>query len=53
MVQPGTTTYQYFTNDISDGMNYGNLKLFISDSGAWNRYEYNTNGLLTNEVSGF
>jgi len=48
-----TTTYQYFTNLVADGTNYGKMKSIVHDTGAWTRYEYNSAGQLTKEICGF
>src|SRR5947208_15622624 len=48
-----TTGYQYFTDPIADGTNYGRIKQIVRDRGAWSRREYNPAGQLSKEISGF
>ncbi len=48
-----TTTYQYFDDPVLHGTNYGRIKQVVRDTGAWTRYEYNSSGRLTKEISSF
>jgi RHS repeat-associated protein len=50
---PPRTQWCYYDNASTDGINYGKLKLVIEPSGSWRRYQYDTQGRLTNELSQF
>ena len=39
-----TTEYQYYDNELTDGMNYGKLKAVINYDGSWTRYVYDSQG---------
>lgn len=48
-----TNRWSYYDNAGADGTNFGKVKMRIFPSGAWVRYLYDTNGLLTNMAESF
>lgn len=45
------TAWTYYDNALSDGVNYGRLKLLTTPTGYWERYEYDTAGRVVKVVS--
>ena len=50
---PQTNTWDYYSDSISDGDNYGHLAQMTTPSGYWEQYEYDSLGRMTNEVAQF
>jgi RHS repeat-associated protein len=50
---PKITQWFYYTNPVTDGCNYGQLRMEIQPAGSWTRYEYDGQKRVTKEVSGF
>ena len=48
-----THCWSYYDNPSTDGTNYGRVKLATEPSGLWRHFDYDTNGLVTREVSQF
>lgn len=46
-----TQTWKYYSNAGSDGDNYAKLKLFTTDTGYWEWYEYGSDGEISKRVS--
>ena len=47
-----TNRWSYY-DSTNDGFNYGRVKLETDPSGSWRHYEYDTNGVVTREISQF
>ena len=48
-----TTQWFYYANAQTDGTNFGKLRMVIEPSGLWRSSQYDTNGLLTKQISQF
>jgi RHS repeat-associated protein len=48
-----TTMWDYYTNETTDGGNYGQIKQITEPSGHWRKYQYDTVGQLTNTLTQF
>lgn len=46
-----TRQWFYYDNAVTDGATYGQLKLVVDPTGFWRRYQYDSQGRLTNEVA--
>jgi RHS repeat-associated protein len=48
-----TTTWSYYDNETTDGLNYRRVKLRSDASGYWERYTYDADGRVATRVSPF